>query len=50
MFKLVAKCGDSKNVNGTWRELVHKEEVLLKHCEAIGRDSRYCRSVRNSQN
>jgi alkanesulfonate monooxygenase SsuD/methylene tetrahydromethanopterin reductase-like flavin-dependent oxidoreductase (luciferase family) len=37
-LKLVAKYGDANNVSGTPEQVAHKEEVLLKHCEAIGRD------------
>jgi alkanesulfonate monooxygenase SsuD/methylene tetrahydromethanopterin reductase-like flavin-dependent oxidoreductase (luciferase family) len=37
-LKLVAKYGDMCNVGGTPDELRHKEEVLLRHCETVGRD------------
>ena len=37
-LKLVAKYGDMNNVGGTVDELRHKEEVLLRHCETVGRD------------
>lgn len=37
-LKLVAKYGDMCNVGGTPDELAHKEEVLLRHCETVGRD------------
>jgi alkanesulfonate monooxygenase SsuD/methylene tetrahydromethanopterin reductase-like flavin-dependent oxidoreductase (luciferase family) len=37
-LKLVAKYGDGNNVGGTPEEVAHKEEVLLKHCAAVGRN------------
>ena len=37
-LKLVAKYGDMNNVGGTVDQLRHKEEVLLRHCETVGRD------------
>ena len=37
-LKLVAKYGDMNNVGGTVEEVRHKEEVLLAHCETVGRD------------
>ena len=37
-LKLVAKYGDGDNVSGTPEEVAHKEEVLLKHCAAVGRN------------
>jgi alkanesulfonate monooxygenase SsuD/methylene tetrahydromethanopterin reductase-like flavin-dependent oxidoreductase (luciferase family) len=37
-LKLVAKYGDANNVSGTPEQVAHKEEVLLKHCETVGRD------------
>jgi F420-dependent oxidoreductase-like protein len=37
-LKLVAKYGDANNVSGTPEQVAHKEEVLLKHCAAVGRD------------
>ena len=37
-LKLVAKYGDANNVSGTPEEVAHKEEVLLKHCAAVGRN------------
>ena len=37
-LKLVAKYGDMNNVGGTAESVRHKEQVLLEHCEAVGRD------------
>jgi F420-dependent oxidoreductase-like protein len=37
-LKLVAKYGDMCNFGGTPDELRRKEEVLLRHCETVGRD------------
>ena len=37
-LKLVAKYGDMNNVGGTVDQLRHKEDVLLRHCETVGRD------------
>ena len=37
-LKLVAKYGDANNVGGTPEQVAHKEEVLLKHCAAVGRN------------
>lgn len=37
-LKLVAKYGDMCNIGGTVEQIRHKEEVLVGHCEAIGRD------------
>ncbi len=37
-LKLVAKYGDMCNIGGTIEQIRHKEEVLVAHCEAIGRD------------
>jgi alkanesulfonate monooxygenase SsuD/methylene tetrahydromethanopterin reductase-like flavin-dependent oxidoreductase (luciferase family) len=37
-LKLVAKYGDMNNVGGTVEDLRRKEEVLLRHCETVGRD------------
>ena len=37
-LKLVAKYGDGNNVGGIPEEVAHKEEVLLKHCAAVGRN------------
>jgi len=36
-LKLVAKYADMNNVGGGVEEVRHKEQVLLRHCEAIGR-------------
>ena len=37
-LKLVAKYGDGNNVGGAPEQVAHKEEVLLKHCAAVGRN------------
>ncbi len=37
-LKLVAKYGDMNNVGGGVAGVRHKEEVLLQHCETVGRD------------
>ena len=37
-LKLVAKYGDMNNVGGGIASVRHKEEVLLRHCETVGRD------------
>jgi len=37
-LKLVAKYGDMNNIGGTPAEMAHKEEILLRHCETVGRD------------
>jgi len=37
-LKLVAKYGDMNNIGGTPDEMAHKEEILLRHCETVGRD------------
>ncbi len=37
-LKLVARYGDANNVGGGIDKVRHKEEVLLRHCEAVGRD------------
>jgi F420-dependent oxidoreductase-like protein len=37
-LKLVAEYGDANNVGGGIARVRHKEEVLLRHCEAVGRD------------
>jgi F420-dependent oxidoreductase-like protein len=37
-LKLVAKYGDANNVGGGIEKVRHKEEVLLRHCETVGRD------------
>jgi F420-dependent oxidoreductase-like protein len=37
-LRLVAKYGDANNVGGGIEKVRHKEEVLLRHCEAVGRD------------
>jgi alkanesulfonate monooxygenase SsuD/methylene tetrahydromethanopterin reductase-like flavin-dependent oxidoreductase (luciferase family) len=37
-LKLVAKYGDMNNIGGTADEMAHKEEILLRHCETVGRD------------
>jgi alkanesulfonate monooxygenase SsuD/methylene tetrahydromethanopterin reductase-like flavin-dependent oxidoreductase (luciferase family) len=37
-LKLVAKYGDMNNIGGTVEDMRRKEEILLAHCEAVGRD------------
>ncbi len=37
-LKLVAKYGDMNNVGGGFQTVRHKEEVLLRHCETVGRN------------
>jgi alkanesulfonate monooxygenase SsuD/methylene tetrahydromethanopterin reductase-like flavin-dependent oxidoreductase (luciferase family) len=37
-LKLVAKYGDMCNFGGTIEDMRRKEEILLGHCEAVGRD------------
>ncbi len=37
-LKLVAKYADANNLGGGIDKVRHKEEVLLRHCEAVGRD------------
>jgi alkanesulfonate monooxygenase SsuD/methylene tetrahydromethanopterin reductase-like flavin-dependent oxidoreductase (luciferase family) len=37
-LKLVAQYGDMNNVGGGIDTVRHKEEVLLRHCETVGRD------------
>ena len=37
-LKLVAKYGDANNVGGGIEKVRHKEEVLRRHCEAVGRN------------
>jgi alkanesulfonate monooxygenase SsuD/methylene tetrahydromethanopterin reductase-like flavin-dependent oxidoreductase (luciferase family) len=37
-LKLVARYADANNVGGTLDNVRHKERVLLRHCEAVGRD------------
>ena len=37
-LKLVAKYADANNVGGGIAKVRHKEEVLLRHCETVGRD------------
>jgi alkanesulfonate monooxygenase SsuD/methylene tetrahydromethanopterin reductase-like flavin-dependent oxidoreductase (luciferase family) len=37
-LKLVAKYADMCNIGGGLAAVQHKEEVLLKHCETVGRD------------
>ncbi|HEX8940331.1 MAG TPA: LLM class flavin-dependent oxidoreductase [Candidatus Limnocylindrales bacterium] len=39
-LKLVAKYADANNVGGTVEDVRHKDEVLRRHCEAVGRDHR----------
>jgi alkanesulfonate monooxygenase SsuD/methylene tetrahydromethanopterin reductase-like flavin-dependent oxidoreductase (luciferase family) len=37
-LKLVAKYGDMNNIGGTVEDMARKEEILLGHCAAVGRD------------
>jgi alkanesulfonate monooxygenase SsuD/methylene tetrahydromethanopterin reductase-like flavin-dependent oxidoreductase (luciferase family) len=37
-LKLVARYGDANNVGGGIDNVRHKEAVLLRHCETVGRD------------
>jgi alkanesulfonate monooxygenase SsuD/methylene tetrahydromethanopterin reductase-like flavin-dependent oxidoreductase (luciferase family) len=37
-LKLVAEYGDANNLGGGIERVRHKEEVLLRHCAAVGRD------------
>lgn len=37
-LKLVAKHGDMNNIGGTLEEVRRKEQILLEHCDAVGRD------------
>ena len=37
-LKLVAKYADANNVGGGIEKVRHKEAVLLRHCETVGRD------------
>jgi alkanesulfonate monooxygenase SsuD/methylene tetrahydromethanopterin reductase-like flavin-dependent oxidoreductase (luciferase family) len=37
-LKLVAKYADMNNVGGGVEAVRHKEQVLLQHCETVGRD------------
>jgi alkanesulfonate monooxygenase SsuD/methylene tetrahydromethanopterin reductase-like flavin-dependent oxidoreductase (luciferase family) len=37
-LRLVARYADMNNVGGSVAEVRHKEEVLLEHCAAVGRD------------
>ncbi len=37
-LKLVAKYGDMNNIGGGVEAVRHKEEILLQHCETVGRD------------
>jgi F420-dependent oxidoreductase-like protein len=37
-LKLVARYADLNNVGGALASVRHKEEVLLRHCETVGRD------------
>jgi alkanesulfonate monooxygenase SsuD/methylene tetrahydromethanopterin reductase-like flavin-dependent oxidoreductase (luciferase family) len=37
-LKLVARYADANNVGGGIEKVRHKEEVLLRHCETVGRD------------
>jgi alkanesulfonate monooxygenase SsuD/methylene tetrahydromethanopterin reductase-like flavin-dependent oxidoreductase (luciferase family) len=37
-LKLVAKYGDMNNIGGKVEDMRRKEEALLRHCDAVGRD------------
>jgi alkanesulfonate monooxygenase SsuD/methylene tetrahydromethanopterin reductase-like flavin-dependent oxidoreductase (luciferase family) len=37
-LKLVAKYGDMNNVGGTPEQVKHKDDILVRHCETVGRD------------
>lgn len=37
-LRIVAKYADANNIGGTVEKVQHKEEVLLRHCEEVGRD------------
>ena len=37
-LKLVARYGDMNNIGGKVEEMRRKEDVLLRHCETVGRD------------
>jgi F420-dependent oxidoreductase-like protein len=37
-LKLVARYADANNVGGGIEKVRHKEEILLRHCENVGRD------------
>ena len=37
-LKLVAKYGDMNNIGGGIENVRHKEEILVEHCEKVGRD------------
>ena len=37
-LKLVAKYGDMNNVGGTPDQVKHKDDILVGHCETVGRD------------
>ncbi len=37
-LKLVARYADMNNVGGTVEDVRRKEQILLQHCEAVGRD------------
>jgi alkanesulfonate monooxygenase SsuD/methylene tetrahydromethanopterin reductase-like flavin-dependent oxidoreductase (luciferase family) len=39
-LKLVAKFADANNLGGGFETVKRKEEILLRHCEAAGRDER----------
>jgi alkanesulfonate monooxygenase SsuD/methylene tetrahydromethanopterin reductase-like flavin-dependent oxidoreductase (luciferase family) len=39
-LKLVARYGDANNVGGTIEDVRDADSVLVRHCEAIGRDER----------
>lgn len=37
-LRLVAQYADANNLGGGFESVAHKEQVLLRHCEDIGRD------------
>jgi alkanesulfonate monooxygenase SsuD/methylene tetrahydromethanopterin reductase-like flavin-dependent oxidoreductase (luciferase family) len=37
-LKLVARYADANNLGGGFESVKHKEQVLLRHCETVGRD------------
>ena len=37
-LKLVARYGDANNIGGTVDNVRRKEQILLEHCAAVGRD------------
>jgi alkanesulfonate monooxygenase SsuD/methylene tetrahydromethanopterin reductase-like flavin-dependent oxidoreductase (luciferase family) len=37
-LKLVARYGDANNIGGGFENVRRKDEILVRHCEAVGRD------------